>query len=125
MPPEDTSAALRPAPPLWLRIGVAVLVGYLVATVVAGAFLARQIDGVVNADRRRWLDDTLELLAPSAEEAISGGDYAAFRRVSDAASAMSGLRVTLIRGSGEVVAESERELPLADPSRAVISELIA
>ncbi len=114
MPADDTSPDLRPALPLWLRIGAAVLVGYLVATVVAGAFLARQIDGVVNADRRRWLDDTLELLAPAAEEAISGGDYVAFRRVSDAASAMSGLRVTLIRASGEVVAESERELPLAD-----------
>ena len=53
----DASRELRRTPPLWLRIGGAVLLGYLLATLGAGVFLADQLDRMVDADRRLRLDD--------------------------------------------------------------------
>lgn len=112
--------------PLWLRIGGAVLVGYLIATLATAAILASLLNRVAQESHRTRIDEALELLTPAAERAIREADYTQFARATKAASGMEGLRITLILPDGEVVAESERPLPLPNHSdRPEIAQALA
>jgi two-component system phosphate regulon sensor histidine kinase PhoR len=111
---EHEPTTLQPALPLWMRIGGAVLLGYLLAAFVAGLFLSERLQELGSEDRRRRIDETLALLAPPALRALQSEDVTEFREVARQAAAMEGLRITLIKTDGEVVAESERPLPLSN-----------
>jgi two-component system, OmpR family, phosphate regulon sensor histidine kinase PhoR len=97
--------------PLWARIAGTVLVAFLAATAVAGVYLGTRLHGL--ADRmveERVLSD-LALLSSSTSAALEAGDTVTLTRLAKSGRA-SGVRITVILPSGEVVAESDHPLPL-------------
>ena len=108
------TAPLRWAGSLWTRIATAVLVGYLAATLVAGVFLGMRLRALDHASRLRRLTETGELLEPAVRRALVAGDHGISAGVCRAAGELGDLRITVILPDGEVVAESERPLPLGN-----------
>jgi two-component system phosphate regulon sensor histidine kinase PhoR len=103
----------RRASPLWFRIASAVLAAVLVAAGVVGLFLNSRLRDFGKQSIESRVQGELALLAPAAESALERGDLATLTDVTRAAKA-TGVRVTVILPSGEVVAESDRPLPLAN-----------
>jgi two-component system phosphate regulon sensor histidine kinase PhoR len=103
----------RRASPLWFRIASAVLAAVLVAAGVVGVFLNARLRDFGERSVETRVRGDLTLLAPAAAEALDRGDMTTLADVARAGKA-SGVRVTVILPSGEVVAESDRPLPLAN-----------
>ncbi len=101
-------SSTRRAAPLWVRIAGSVLVAFLAATAVAGAFLGRRLHELTAEERIRG---DIGLLAPAVRADLVRKDYAALADVAKAGRS-SGVRVTVILLDGEVVAESDHPLPL-------------
>jgi two-component system phosphate regulon sensor histidine kinase PhoR len=115
----------RRAPPLWLRIAVAVLGAFLVATAVAGIFLGSRLREMGERTVEDRIRRDLGLLAPAARSALERGDVTVLADVARAAKEQ-GVRVTVIRPDGEVIAESDHPLPLANHAdRPEVKEALA
>jgi len=103
----------RRASPLWFRIASAVLAAVVVAAGVVGLFLNSRLRDFGERSIEARVRGELALLAPAAESALERGDLATLSDVARSGKA-TGVRVTVILPSGEVVAESDRPLPLAN-----------
>ncbi len=101
----------RRAAPLWLRIAAAVLVAFLAATAVAGVYLGVRLQAIGEETVEERIRGDHGLLAPRVLADLESGNRADLRELAGAAKS-SGIRVTVILPDGEVVAESDHELPL-------------
>jgi two-component system phosphate regulon sensor histidine kinase PhoR len=101
------------AAPLWLRIAFVSVATFLAAAFAAGLYLGPRL----RTTAHEWVADRLHaelaLLAPSVKAGIEARDDAALARIARAARE-TGVRVTVILPSGEVIAESDHPLPLAN-----------
>ncbi len=113
MTPESLRPTLRRALPLWLRIGVAVVIGYFTATLAGGLFLAGRLGDADDVARLARLEHHLEALLPIARESFAADDAGTLRATAKALSHIEDIRLTAMRTDGAVVAESDRPLPLA------------
>jgi two-component system phosphate regulon sensor histidine kinase PhoR len=108
----DRRSARRPAP-LWVRIALVSVATFLAATLAAGLFLGPHLRTTAHEWVAQRLDAEVTLLAPGVRKGLEAKDDAALAQITDAAR-QTGLRVTVIRPDGEVVAESDHPLPMAN-----------
>ncbi len=101
------------AAPLWLRIAFVSVATFVAATLAAGLYLGPRLRSTAHAWVEQRLDAEAQLLAPSVRAGIDSNDAAALARVAQDAH-QTGVRVTVIRPDGEVLAESDHPLPLAN-----------
>jgi two-component system phosphate regulon sensor histidine kinase PhoR len=101
----------RRALPLWVRIAWAVLAGFLAATAVGGACLASRLREIGARTVEDRIEGDLALLTPLVEPRLTRNDVAGLQEIA-AGARSSGVRVTVIRPDGEVIAESDHALPL-------------
>jgi two-component system phosphate regulon sensor histidine kinase PhoR len=98
---------------LWLRIASAVLAAFLVASVVVAVFLGVRLRDFGSHSVEERVRQEIVVLSPALADALARGDLGIAREVALAAKG-GGVRVTVVRPSGEVVAESDQPLPLAN-----------
>ncbi len=106
-------AALRSRTPLWVRIALAVMAAFLLAELVAGAWLGTQITAVADRELEASLHADLDLLEPVVERELREGRTDLVKSLADAAHRRAALRVTILTADGNVIAESDRQLPIA------------
>jgi len=105
---------LRAAPRLWLRIMIAALATGLVVIGVAGLLLQTWLGGQAAETLERQVRDDVRLLVPAVRAALERGAFEELEDMARAGSSIEHLRVTVILADGEVVAESEKALPLSN-----------
>jgi len=110
--PDSTLPTERNGLPVWVRIGGAALLAYVIATVVAGMFLADALGEQGAREREALLESHLATLAPSTRRALAAGAHAELALDVRAAEGLPSLRVTVVLPDGAVVGESESPLPL-------------
>jgi two-component system phosphate regulon sensor histidine kinase PhoR len=103
----------RRALPLWLRIAFASLAAFLLATGVAGIYLGARLREVGERTVDERIREDLALLAPGVRADLVSGHVGGLAGLA-AAAKLTGVRVTVILPDGEVVAESDHPLPLAN-----------
>lgn len=101
------------AAPLWLRIAFVSVATFLAAAFAAGLYLGPRLRETAHEMVAVQLHSEIALLAPSVRTGIEPRDDAALARLARAAKD-SGVRVTVILPNGEVIAESDHPLPLAN-----------
>ncbi len=105
--------ARRRALPLWLRIAFASLAAFLLATAVAGIYLGAHLRELGERAIDERIREHLTLITPVVRADLSRDDRAGLAELAAAAKG-TGVRVTVILPDGEVVAESDHPLPLAN-----------
>ena len=108
----DRRSTRRPAP-LWVRIALVSVATFLAAALAAGLYLGPRLRSTAHDRLVERLDAETVLLAPSVRAGIESRDDAALARIARAARG-TGVRVTVILPGGEVIAESDHPLPLAN-----------
>src|SRR5262245_54309259 len=113
MSPMAEGTTTRRAAPLWLQIAAAVLAAFLVAAAVIGLALGPRLREIAahSVDDRIRAD--LALLSPPVTSELERKDFKALAAIATAAKS-TGVRVTVILPDGQVVAESDHPLPLAN-----------
>ncbi len=109
---QERPARLRPALPAWLRIAIAALLAFLAATAVGGIYLGTRLREIAERSVDERLDGHLAVLSPVVEAALLRDDRDTLSDMAAAAASSGDLRLTIMLPDGEVVAESERPLPL-------------
>jgi two-component system phosphate regulon sensor histidine kinase PhoR len=108
----DRRSTRRPAP-LWVRIALVSVATFLAATLAAGLYLGPRLRSTAHEWVAQRLDAEVTLLAPGVRKGLETKDDAALAQITSAAR-QTGLRVTVIMPDGEVVAESDHPLPMAN-----------
>ena len=108
-----SEGSTRRAPPLWLRIAFSSLAAFVAATAVAGIYLGARLRDIGERSVEERIRVDLALLAPSVRAGLERGERNVLAQVATAGRA-SAVRVTVILPDGEVVADSDHPLPLAN-----------
>jgi two-component system phosphate regulon sensor histidine kinase PhoR len=109
---SERGRSLRPAP-LWVRIALVSVVTFVAASLAAGLYLGPRLRTTAHDWVAQRLDAESLLLASAVTSAMEAKDDAALARITQAGS-RTGVRITVIRPDGEVVAESDHPLPMAN-----------
>lgn len=101
----------RRSAPLWLRISVAAMMTFLVATAVAGIYHGTRLRDIGERTVSQRIEGEVGLLAPAVLDDLLRRDLEGLDRLVAAAHSDK-VRVTVMLADGEVIAESDHPKPL-------------
>ncbi|MCE9635689.1 MAG: HAMP domain-containing protein [Planctomycetes bacterium] len=110
--PRFPPTARAPGLPLWLRISATVLGSFLLAALVAGAWIGVAVVQLAEQELEDSLAADIEMLVPAVRRGLTTNDTELLQSIAGGATARGMVRLTVILPDGEVVAESEHRLPI-------------